>query len=827
MHLRILLITILLNPVLGFSQSNQNTFSNISEEVIVTARKREEGSQSVPISISAFSGETLEEVGIFTYEDLDRVSPNLQVVKNGAYGTAAVTIRGVGGSGFSVTSESQAATYIDGIYVSRTQGNFLDLWDLDRVEVLKGPQGTLFGKNSTVGAVSFFYNKPSLEGEDFKVRIGAGSDSRDELAFMANLPISANSGLRVSYSSERQDGYIYNNTLNNFSGEIDAETLRVSGLYNFNDDITLNFSHVIYNRDGSRALGACKIVAHPLNGSGAVGINASALMGAAAVADPTLAAAIQNNCNASVPGVSGTSLSSPRVEDDLERTTLDFNYSNDYGNLKLLIGSTQLDSLNGNLGLSVGGNRPLNALPSDGKKAAGYLDPRDIVNDANANQIELRWSGKALNGKLDYVIGAYTFDEAGINQLDTMYYDGVGTDETQATVDARANIMLASVFALLGKDCSDPATQARYCATVQSLQAFSSQQTTFAENDSTAYFFEGTYALNDKTNMTLGFRTSKENKMVKTYSDAIIPGLSNGFGGVRSPVAQTCSQTFFQGTALNFGPAGTFYKDSYCLGNEEFKNDSFRFAVDYSLNNDSLIYFSYAKGFASGGFSNDDKVTGFPAETADNYEIGTKGTYLNNRLQLNANLFFFEYVNNQRTIGKIAQNGVASIVTVPIQKAEVDGYEIELKLSLTDNLSLLSSRGVYGGKYKEFFDDSGNDFTKYAYDAEGPESRTNFTFLHNFSLRGGSLLTSLSWTHVGDDFTTTELYDYSQLHSYSTLDFNSSWQISDSQTISLIGKNITDELYGYAQFGDPFLASFQTTYYAPGEEWKLTYQQSF
>ena len=164
---------------------------------------------------------------------------------------------------------------------------------------------------------------------------------------MANLPISDHSGLRVSYSNERQDGYIYNNTLNNFSGEIIADTLRVSGLYIFNDDLTLNLSHVIYNRDGSRALGACKIVAHPLNGSGAAGINASALMGAAAVADPSLAAAIQNNCNASIPGVSGTSLSNPRVEDDLERTTIDLDYSNDYGNLKLLIGSAQLDSFNG------------------------------------------------------------------------------------------------------------------------------------------------------------------------------------------------------------------------------------------------------------------------------------------------------------------------------------------------------------------------------------------------------------------------------------------------------------------------------------------------
>ena len=68
-----------------------------------------------------------------------------------------------------------------------------------------------------------------------------------------------------------------------------------------------------------------------------------------------------------------------------------------------------------------------------------YLDPRDIVNDATSNQIELRWSGEVLNGRLDFVVGAYTFDESGINQLNTMYFDGVTTLETQATVNARAN----------------------------------------------------------------------------------------------------------------------------------------------------------------------------------------------------------------------------------------------------------------------------------------------------------------------------------------------------------------------------------------------------
>ena len=323
MNLRLILLFTILYPVAGYTQTEANSFSSIAEELIVTSRKREENSQSVPISISAFSGETIEEIGIFTYEDLDRISPNLQVVKNGAYGTAAVTIRGVGGSGISVTSESQAATYIDGAYIPRTQGNFLDLWDLERVEVLKGPQGTLFGKNSTVGAVSFFYNKPNFDSQNYKVRVGAGTDSRNELALMANLPISDITALRFSYSQEKQDGYIYNTTRNEFSGAIDAETIRLSGIYKLSNDIDILFSHVNYNRDGSRVLGACEVISHPLNGTGQIGIIGSAFMGAAFVADPGLALAIIGNCNASVPGVSGTSITSPRVDDDLKRTTID------------------------------------------------------------------------------------------------------------------------------------------------------------------------------------------------------------------------------------------------------------------------------------------------------------------------------------------------------------------------------------------------------------------------------------------------------------------------------------------------------------------------
>ena len=227
------------------------------------------------------------------------------------------------------------------------------------------------------------------------------------------------------------------------------------------------------------------------------------------------------------------------------------------------------------------------------------------------------------------------------------------------------------------------------------MQALSSQQTTFAENKSDAFFFEGTYAINTETNVTFGYRFTSEDKMVKTYSDAIIPGLSNGFGGLRSPAAGTCAQTFNAGTSISFGPFGTFQKDAYCIGTEEFENDSFRFALDYTLPNGSLLYASYAKGFASGGFNNDDRVSAFPAETADNYEIGTKGTYLDGKLQVNANIFLFDYINNQRSVARIDPNsGAASITTVPIQKQKLMGTKLKLKLLSMTTFQFLLQEGL-------------------------------------------------------------------------------------------------------------------------------------
>ena len=133
------------------------------EEIIVTAQKREQSVQEVPIAVSAFGQDFLEEAGIEDILELQFFVPGLTVYNNQTVGQTNINIRGVGTAGNSVSLESSVGIYVDGVYRSRQSSSIGDLVDLERVEVLKGPQGTLFGKNTASGAIQFLTRKPDLE----------------------------------------------------------------------------------------------------------------------------------------------------------------------------------------------------------------------------------------------------------------------------------------------------------------------------------------------------------------------------------------------------------------------------------------------------------------------------------------------------------------------------------------------------------------------------------------------------------------------------------------------------------------------------------------
>ena len=180
-------------------------------EIVVTAQKREESLQDTPISIAAFTASDLENKNITGLTDLRANVPNLQMTPhpNGA-GTTQIFMRGVGISDDGITQDASVAVYMDGVYVARSQGLALEVADLERIEVLRGPQGTLYGRNATGGAINFIARRPDLG--EFGVSGQLTVGNRDNLRVKAavNVPVGETLAARLSYLNARQDGFVRN-----------------------------------------------------------------------------------------------------------------------------------------------------------------------------------------------------------------------------------------------------------------------------------------------------------------------------------------------------------------------------------------------------------------------------------------------------------------------------------------------------------------------------------------------------------------------------------------------------------------------------------------
>lgn len=181
------------------------------QEVLVTARKREESLQDTPVTVTAMSGDTLREQGAVDLRSIANATPNMQFSYggNGSGGGnfAQIFIRGVGQPDFIITKDPGVGVYVDGVYLARAPGSVLELLDVERIEVLRGPQGTLFGKNTEGGAVLVTTKKPTQETE-VTGEVKIGSFNRRDVSASVNVPLTSDSlALRVSALSRTQDGF--------------------------------------------------------------------------------------------------------------------------------------------------------------------------------------------------------------------------------------------------------------------------------------------------------------------------------------------------------------------------------------------------------------------------------------------------------------------------------------------------------------------------------------------------------------------------------------------------------------------------------------------
>ena len=243
-HLTLVLLILLVASGIHPPAAAQGA-QGILEEIVVTSQRREQSLQEVPSAVTAIGADALELKQIDNLLDLQYAVPNLSLATNtGTANGARIFLRGVGEDESRVSADPAIAVYVDGIYVGRQVGALFDLLDLERVEVLRGPQGTLYGRNSNGGAIRLVSKVPDVTQSSAKIGLTLGSEGRFDVKANANLVLGSRTALRTSFLSRERDGFHSLNPNGDFAGTggdvggLDTLAFRAALAHDFSDSLS-------------------------------------------------------------------------------------------------------------------------------------------------------------------------------------------------------------------------------------------------------------------------------------------------------------------------------------------------------------------------------------------------------------------------------------------------------------------------------------------------------------------------------------------------------------------------------------------------------------
>jgi iron complex outermembrane receptor protein len=386
----------------AYAQTAQSAPEGALEEVVVTARKREESLQTTPISVTAFTGQALAERGIDTTKDLGAFTPNL-VANNGSSvsgnnSAGSFFIRGIGQIDFTLNTDPGVGLYVDEVYIARAIGSVMELLDLAGVEVLRGPQGTLFGRNTIGGAILLRSEPPADEfGADVELELGSDNLRRGKVS--ANLPVSDTFLTRVSASYTQRDGFVRRIADGIELGDTDALAARFAARWIPSDTVTADLVF-----DGSRHREESPpTIATALDGTSQFGQFHNAVIAGPQCLPP--------------PG----SLTNPACFNS------QFLTGNSYSTHGTQRSQSDLDAWGGSLTVAV---EPSDALRfksitayrnteaigfRDGDSTPHTISQTEDTWDHDQFSQELQIAGTQLAGALDWIVGLYYFEEQGTN----------------------------------------------------------------------------------------------------------------------------------------------------------------------------------------------------------------------------------------------------------------------------------------------------------------------------------------------------------------------------------------------------------------------------
>ena len=651
----------------------------VLEEILVTATRRAGGTniQTTPVAVTAIGAQDFTELFAHDIGGIAQLVPNFSAAQITGFNAAGFAIRGAGQTDILVYWEPPVGMLIDDFVVPHMQTQLLEPYDIEQVEVLRGPQGTLFGKNTTAGVVSVRTKRPHFDGVAFDASARAGNYGRVEGRAALNLPIVDDKlAFRIAAISQQSDGYYKNGKVSlgvagalgaagdyvgdgrDLGGD-DVVSARAKFLWTPNDDVDILFQYELL-RDNSDTPPAVNETANPeqlFAGFGLPGVNPS-------LVDPLDFAGVSFRDTLASGESSGLNLAGGhQIDVDGFYLNVDWRFANFD-----LVSVTGFRDQESRLPSTYTGEVGTTVLPAVGDPIFSVFDATRDDNRETFQQ-EFRLASK-FDGAFNFVTG--------------VFYQ---TDETSFNVVQYLGIF--ELFGLAGPD-DNPIVI-----------------TNNQDMDSTGVFFDATIDFADTWTIAGGVRYTSEEK--KFFSRPSTPFAFYGMSPGDWPFdPNNVSQ--FPCDAVN-----TCQTDS-----RKWDEPTYRLMVSNQFNDDLYGYLSFSHGFKSGGYSDQAgsalavplSVTRYEPEEADSFEVGLKLDFLDGRARLNTAVFFVEYTDMQRA-AIVTNTATAAQETVVFNAGQVSasGIELEGSFLFNENWSGRLNLGYLDAEFDEFLLDLDLDGT--------------------------------------------------------------------------------------------------------------------
>ncbi|MCB1676917.1 MAG: TonB-dependent receptor [Halioglobus sp.] len=794
-------VTAALSATPGFSQESPGRSVLALEEVVVTARKREESLQDVPVAVTALSAAALQDAGLTRLQDLSDRVPGLDLTAgNGVNGDVNPYIRGVGQRETKVTLDSSVGIYVDGVYMSRAP-SMLDTSDVASIQVLRGPAGTLFGKNTTGGAILYTLNKPTDElGGDLALRVGNHGRLNGEA--VVNFPLGDAVALRASINQVSSDGYV-RNPLDGEDYNYDDRLSAVGQLRWFaGEDVTVDLLASVGRTRQEPRLGNC------------VDWGFYASLGAMANNNPSVGQTSLVDACARISPAAGIHLGSRsmpqaeyRVDDQIYAGTVTW----DIGSAGAF-GDLQFKSITSYRNLE---RRSDEDIDMTELAIVDNFEPNETETDAYSQEFQI--TGSTLDTRLRFTTGLHYFTE----------------DAEQPDQTSRIGPLVAAVLPAAAVGFPDGTAWV-------ALVGSSSQLTRKTDNEAFAWYGQLNYDVTDKLELTLGLRYTDETRE-SAFSRWAVNGIDAiATGDVAGPVGATAlvvqSPTACAATG-NFCDALTFNYDwttwnfnlrdgvGQAEGEVDFQEWTPMASLAYNFADDALteqldsamVYFTYSEGFRSGGIVNQasllrlGQVNTFDPEYVTNYELGFKFDAFDSSLRVNGALYYMDFKDQQLSVVRLDPiSGQPNPSVANAGQSEITGVDLEVTWLAAENLMITGSFAFIDAQLKEFDDFiTGPDGNTVPVDRSAedlpfvPEQQVFLAAEYTFDLGNGSnLVPRLEATYKSEiyrgfgweNWVNPTARDLTTSDDPWFLNARLSWHSADDRfSVALWGTNLTDE----------------------------------